>query len=102
MTAWRKRSLLAFGVLGLAGLLVYGFWPERIPVTTATVSRGPLEVTVEQEGRTRVTDHYTLAAPVAGHLQRVAHEVGDTVPQGAAVARLSPGDPTFLDTRSAA
>jgi HlyD family secretion protein len=102
MTPRRKRWFLALGVLGLAGLLVYGFWPEPVPVTTATVSRGPLEVTVAQEGRTRVTDHYTIATPVAGHLQRVEHEVGDPVPQGAVVARLTPGDPPFLDPRSTA
>lgn len=64
--------------------------PDPLAVETAEVSRGELVVTVEEEGRTRARDLYTVAAPVAGRLGRPAVDEGDRVAPGDVVATLHP------------
>jgi len=66
----RTRGILATAAVVLA-LIAWGFWPRAELAETATVARGPLRVTVEEEGRTRVRDRYVLYAPVAGYLRRI-------------------------------
>jgi len=61
------------------------------------VTRGPLAVTVDEEGQTRVRDRYVVAAPVSGRLQRIEREEGDAVAAGDVVARI---DPAPLDPRT--
>jgi HlyD family secretion protein len=63
------------------------------------VTRAPLEVTVDEEGRTRVRDRYVVAAPVTGRLQRIVCDEGDALAQGDVVARI---DPAPLDPRTRA
>lgn len=88
-----------------AGLLVLGagYWlasrPDALLVETATVNRGPMEVSVEEQGETRAHDHFTITAPVAGRLTRIELHVGDAIVTGQAVAVLQPMP---LDTRSLA
>jgi HlyD family secretion protein len=43
------------GAALVAGL-VYAFWPQPVPVDLGEASRGPLEVTVDEEGETQVKD----------------------------------------------
>jgi HlyD family secretion protein len=96
----RKQIVLgAVGVLVLAAL-AYGFLPEPVPVQTATVGRGPLQVVVEEEGETRVRDTYVVTSPVAAFLRRIELEVGDPVAAGQPVARLEPPRSAILDPRS--
>jgi HlyD family secretion protein len=83
-------------------LIAWGFWPRAELAETAVVARGPLAVTVEEEGRTRVRDRYVLYAPVAGYLRRVELDVGDAVEAGAVLATLDPLRPATLDQRSRA
>lgn len=94
------------GMLGLAALialaLAWGFWPRPVLVDTATVERRLLQVTVEEEGRTRVKDRYVLHAPVAGYLRRIELDVGDSAPLGATLAMLDPLRPVVLDPRTRA
>ncbi len=81
--------------------LVFAFMPQPVPADLATVTRGPLAVTVDEEGRTRVKDIYTVSAPVGGRLLRIQAEVGDPVTEGTTVvATIQPTDPSFLDARS--
>jgi HlyD family secretion protein len=76
---WMKR-ILGTLVLGLAiAGLVWFAWPRPIPVDVATVSKGAMEVTVDDEGKTRVRDIYTVSAPLAGMVLRVPGRVGDRV-----------------------
>ncbi|MGB5622890.1 MAG: RND transporter, partial [Gammaproteobacteria bacterium] len=65
MPSARTFALISFSLLVVAAL-IFGFMPRPILVDTAEVSRGPLVVTVEEEGRTRVIDRYVMSAPVAG------------------------------------
>jgi HlyD family secretion protein len=94
---WRKRLAIAGVVaLALAGVML-AFRPSPQPVDVVAVARGPLVVTVDQEGVTRVRDRYVVTAPVAGGLHRIGLEAGDSVRRGQVVALL---DPLPLDSRS--
>ncbi|MCC6575046.1 MAG: efflux RND transporter periplasmic adaptor subunit [Planctomycetes bacterium] len=98
--AWVKRILIAVVALLVLGMVVYGFVPKPLGVDLVTVASGPLSVTVDDDGRTRVRDRYTLSVPVAGELQRIALKAGDNVKAGDVVARLLPAPPQLLDVRS--
>lgn len=96
---WRRRVFIAIVALVVGWGLYQGFRPQPIEVDVGTVERGPLKVTVEQEGRTRVNDRYVVTAPVNGYLRRVALEVGDLVTQGDTLAQLEPVRVDALDAR---
>lgn len=96
---WRRRVFIAIVALVVGWGLYQGFRPQPIEVDVGTVERGPLKVTVEQEGRTRVNDRYVVTAPVNGYLRRVALEVGDLVKQGDTLAQLEPVRVDALDAR---
>lgn len=98
---WMKRILGAL-VLGLAiAGLGWFAWPRPIPIDLATVSKGPMEVTVDDEGKTRVRDIYTVSAPLAGVVLRVPGRVGDRVIAGdTVIAVMQPIIPGFHDVRS--
>jgi len=76
--------------LTVVGIVVYALWPSAILVESAKVGRGLLEVTVNEEGQTRVHDRFVVSSPVAGRLARVNLEDGDTVRQNEVVARIEP------------
>jgi HlyD family secretion protein len=100
--AWRRRLPLLGGIL-LVALIVVGLWPRAIPVEVATVSRGRLIVTVDEEGMTRVRRRYVVSAPVAGQLRRIDWKAGALVEAGkTGLAVLEPSGADFLDTRSLA
>jgi HlyD family secretion protein len=95
-----KRALWALLALALAAALAWGLRPQLVVVETAAVSRGLLELTVDEDGRTRVKDRYLVSAPLAGTLVRIALHPGDSVAQGAVVARLVPLAAPMLDPRA--
>jgi HlyD family secretion protein len=67
------------------------------------VERGPLEVTISDEGETRVRDVFVVSAPVAGLMRRVELKAGDRVAANETIiARLEPSVPMFLDERAMA
>jgi HlyD family secretion protein len=77
--------------------------PRPVMVDLVEIQPGPLIVTLDEEGETRVHDVYTLSAPVAGRVQRIDWHVGDPVAANETVlAQVEPGDPAFLDPRSEA
>jgi HlyD family secretion protein len=82
----------------IAGL-VWLMRPAPVRVELGAVDRGPLEVTVDEEGRTRVRHRYVVAAPVSGRLDRIELDEGDAVAAGDVVARVAPAP---LDPRSIA
>ena len=94
----RRRALIW---IGLAVLLLLAAWavlaPRPLPVETARVGTGPMEVTVDQEAEVRVHDRFVVAAPVAGRLIRVEFHDGDEVKADEVVARLEPAP---LDPRA--
>ncbi|MDA0662324.1 MAG: HlyD family efflux transporter periplasmic adaptor subunit [Proteobacteria bacterium] len=97
------RRIAFWGILCvlLAGGLVYAFMPQPVPVDFATVTRGELLVTVEDEGKTRVREVYVVSAPLPGRAMRITKKAGDPVIAGETVlATIEPGNPTLLDIRS--
>jgi HlyD family secretion protein len=99
---WAKRAILALVVLGVIALVAYGFMPKPVAVETANVVQGTILVTIDEEARTRVTDRYTLYAPLAGDLERISLKVGDNISAGDAITRLVPLPPQPLDARTRA
>ena len=82
-----NKHLVWIGAIGVVGLLVaLALRPAVLDVETAVAVRGPLRVTLDEEGRTRVRDRYTVVAPVTGRVARIALQVGDSVTRGAVVA----------------
>jgi HlyD family secretion protein len=94
----RNRRVLAAVGLVVALILVVA-WPEAVAVDVAPVERGPLQVTVDEEGETRVRDRFMVSSPVAGRVQRIELEPGDKVSHGAVVALVVPAP---LDARAQA
>jgi HlyD family secretion protein len=100
MRVWKVIRLFLGAVIVIA-IGVVAFWPEATDVDVAPVARGPMQVTVDEDGETRVRDRFVISAPVSGRLQRIELEPGDAVAPGV-VARLAPADPPLLDPRTSA
>ncbi|ACF43546.1 efflux RND transporter periplasmic adaptor subunit [Pelodictyon phaeoclathratiforme] len=92
----KTQRIAGISVAVAALILFFVFRPSPLPVDSGVVSRGPLQVTLEGEGVTRVNDRFVLAAPVSGKLVRVELEEGDHVRKGSVVASLLPAQ---LDSR---
>lgn len=97
------RRMLPWAIAAaVLGALAAGLRPAPVEVEVATVARGPLRVTEDGTGRTRVRDRYQVAAPVGGHLERIGLREGDAVRAGDVVARLAAARPAPLDARTRA
>jgi HlyD family secretion protein len=99
---WRRDITIAVIVVAIVGAIIYGFMPTPQWVDAATVQRGPLSVTIDEEGKTRVIDRYVVSAPVAAYARRIDLEVGDAIQQGQALVQLEPLPSAVLDPRSRA
>lgn len=101
-----KRILNTLILILLAGaviaLLTMWLRPAPTRVDTAKAARGPMQVTVDGEGKTRVRDRYVVATPVAGHLRRINLRRGDVVARGQVIAQIDPLPLAPLDPRQRA
>jgi HlyD family secretion protein len=97
------RNLRLWAALLVVGAIVaVAVWPASIAVDIVPVERRAMQVTIDEEGETRVRDRFVVSAPVTGRLQRVELEPGDAVGKGQVVARLVPTDAPLLDPRTRA
>jgi HlyD family secretion protein len=95
--------LLLLAALALVVLaVIYGLMQKSVRVQTETVDRGPMQVTVEEDGKTRVIDRYTITAPIAGFLTRIRLDEGDPISKGQQLALLEPLPSESLDPRARA
>lgn len=94
------RMALTVGVV--AAVLLWAFWPSPVPADFAIVEAGPLQVTIDDEGETRVRDKYVVSAPLPGRMQRIELEPGDPVGRRTVLALFEPADPALLDVRTRA
>jgi len=92
----RKKLLWSLTSLAVGAILLYVFRPKPIPVETAKIKRGMLREVTEEEGKTRMHDHFVIAAPVNGITRRIQLHAGDTVQPGEIVAWI---DPAPIDPR---
>jgi HlyD family secretion protein len=95
---FRIVSILVAAAL-LAGVSV-ALRERPVQVDVARVVRGPLDVTIVNEGRARVRERYIVSAPVAGTLARIDLHEGDVVEPATVLARLLPLPSPLLDPRS--
>ena len=97
----RRRLFAALIVVAAAALVAWAFRPQASEVETATVTTGPMRVTLDEDGETRVRDRYVVSAPVAGRILRVDLEPGDRVEANATVVvTLRPAASGLLDERT--
>ena len=97
----RKWGLWALGATVVTVMVWLSFKPKPIAVDTATVTEGPLVVTVTEDGRTRIKERYVISSPIGGRLSRITLEAGDTVEADTTlIAVVEPTNPTLLDTRT--
>ena len=98
-----RRKLLVIIVIAVVFLATaYGFLPKAVDVDLVDVTRSPLQVTIEEEGRTRLKDRFVITAPTVGYLERVKVKIGDAVRKGQVVMVLEPLRSPSLDSRSRA
>jgi len=103
MKKWIKRSVWSLVGIGAILLVVRAYRGTPTLVDAATVARGPLLVTVDDDGRTRVRERYIVSAPIGGRLLRTALRPGDGVrARDTLVAEFAPTAPDLLDARSRA
>src|SRR6266487_1394265 len=109
-TNWLKRAGWITGAMLVLGGLIWFAWPRPIAVDLATVAKGRMEVTIDDEGKTRVRHIYTVSAPIAGKVMRISHPVGNhgvsrhvgdlVTADETVVAVMQPRTPGFIDARS--
>ncbi|MFK7837433.1 MAG: efflux RND transporter periplasmic adaptor subunit [Sulfitobacter sp.] len=97
----RTLVLIGIGVTLVAGLSYVSFRTDPVPVDLATVTQGPLEVTINADGQTQVRDLFEVAAPISGKALRSPVSEGDPVIAGETiVAVVQPASSSLLDARS--
>lgn len=96
-----KRVAIVLAALAVGAAFTWAMWPKPVPVDIAQVSLGPMRVTVDEEGKTRIKDVYAVSAPVGGKVLRRTLEPGDAVRKNdTIVAIIEPTAPPFLDVRA--
>ncbi|NRG17524.1 efflux RND transporter periplasmic adaptor subunit [Rhizobiales bacterium] len=101
MRLWLKRLFFTALALVIAGGFYVALKEKPILVDVARVTAGPMRVTIDEEGETRVRDVYTVSSPMDGHLERIELEEGDGVKANdTIIASIRPLDPPFIDERT--
>ena len=97
----RIVNTLILIVVGAALIVLVMMWlrPTPVRVDVAKATRGPMQVTVDGEGKTRVRDRFLIGAPVGGQLRRIALRRGDVVTRGQVIAQIDPLPLPPLDPR---
>lgn len=95
---------LLWGTLAIAlGIVVIlSLNPKPISVQAALVKVGPLRETVQEDGKTRIREKYTVSAPVSGRLSRIELNPGDHLTEKTLLAVILPSEPAILDQRALA
>ncbi|HEX2643286.1 MAG TPA: efflux RND transporter periplasmic adaptor subunit [Thermoanaerobaculia bacterium] len=99
-----SKKIWMFAIaLVLVAAFVLALRPSPLVVDLEKVARGPLRVTLDEEGETRVRERFVVSAPAAGRVLRIEMEPGVPVRAGVTVlATIRPNTPDLLDPRSRA
>ncbi|AAM72453.1 MAG TPA: efflux RND transporter periplasmic adaptor subunit [Chlorobaculum sp.] len=98
----KTQRIVAISSIAVAILLFLVLRPAPLPVDAGVASYGPLEVSVEDEGITRVIDRFTVSSPVNGKVLRSKLVEGDSVRAGMTVAAILPPEQNALEYRESA
>jgi HlyD family secretion protein len=95
------RKLLAGAVvIAVFAALAWAFWPRPIMVETAVIEKRDLRVEVEEEGKSRIREIFTVSAPISGETLRIGFHAGDRVEKNkTVVVSMKPVTPGLLDAR---
>jgi HlyD family secretion protein len=96
---WVKRILGIIAAAAVVLAIAFALSPKPVPVELGTVARGPFEQTVDEDGRTRVRERYTVVAPIAGTVLRITLKAGDEVSEGTVLASVVAGPSAMIDLR---
>lgn len=100
---WVRRLILIAIAVGIGVAIFQAMKTPPIRVDVGAITRGPLRVTVDEDGKTRIKERYLVSAPLAGRLLRIDIEPGDKVEAGkTVVATIEPSDPQLLNPRELA
>lgn len=104
MTRERRRTVIFWSaVLAVfVAAIAWGLRPKPIPVDTAAAARGPLQITVEEEGKTRLRDAFSIRAPILATARRITLREGDRVRRGQPLVILDAMRSPALDPSSRA
>jgi HlyD family secretion protein len=94
------RIVSAAVVLLIVAATGWALWPRPTPIEVESIDRRDLQVTVEEEGTTRIREVFRVSAPIGGSLTRLDIHAGDVVAEGDAIASIRPVGPGLLDDRS--
>lgn len=95
----RPKSPVRWLLLPAAALATVALYrmlqDDAILAEVVVIARGPLAVTIDEEGKTEVHDRFVVASPITGRLSRIGLVAGDSVQAGAPLAevRAQPLDP---------
>jgi HlyD family secretion protein len=90
-------------VAAIVAGLGYAFVPQPVDVDLARVERGNVQVTVDEDGKTRIREKYVVSAPLNGRILRISMDPGDQVKAGKTLlTMIEPRDPELLDARTVA
>ena len=103
MKRFLRRVFFLLVTAAVAVAFYYAYQPQPIQADFETVARGPMQVTLDEEGETRIHDRFVVSAPLAGRVLRIDLEPGDSVRAGrTTIATFLPIEPALLDVRSRA
>jgi HlyD family secretion protein len=98
-----SKLFVLFVALTIVGGVVYAFLPVAVEADLVSIERGTLQVTVDEDGKTRIREKYVVSAPLNGRILRISMDPGDKVVAGKTLlTMIEPRDPELLDARSVA
>ena len=97
---WLRRVIYGLLAAGAIAVLVLALMPKPVAVDLGEVTRGRFEQTVDDDGKTRVRERYTVSAPLAGTLLRTSLKAGDSVELGSILASIVPNPSPLLEPRT--
>jgi HlyD family secretion protein len=84
------RIIAASAALAIVVSIVLALLPSPLKVEVGQVERGPMRVTIDEEGETRARDRFVISAPIGGRVERIKLDDGDSVRKGDVVAVINP------------
>lgn len=95
-----RRLTMLVALLAMLAGLAWAFWPRPLEVETAVIEQRDILVTVEEEGKSRIREVFTVSAPIGGQTLRIDLHAGDQVVKDETVlAEIRPAAPGLLDAR---